>query len=163
MAYLRKTTCSDHVTRNALDARNNEAYGLKATADSLISVQSFAIIKNTGHGNFVIGPFQTRARNGLSVLSLACAQSPPPQQTPFLRFFSAGRGRLYTGYLKWIIHLQTVRQNLRIKSGQERIILSWAGGLFIQNKNPFHFKLRRIIYLTRIIKRITHLTQIIRR
>ena len=28
----------------------------KATADSL-SVQSFAIIKNTGHGNFVIGRF----------------------------------------------------------------------------------------------------------
>ena len=38
----------------------------KATADSL-SVQSFAIIKNTGHGNFVIGRFQTRAENGLSV------------------------------------------------------------------------------------------------
>ena len=37
----------------------------KATADSG-SVQSFAIIKNTGHGNFVIGRFHTRARNGLS-------------------------------------------------------------------------------------------------
>ena len=36
----------------------------KATADSG-SVQSFAIIKNTGQGNFVIGRFQTRARNGL--------------------------------------------------------------------------------------------------
>ena len=33
----------------------------KATADSR-SVQSFAIIKNTGHGNFVIGRFHTRAR-----------------------------------------------------------------------------------------------------
>ena len=52
------------MTRNALDARDNEAYAMdKATADSLISVQSFAIIKNTGHGNFVIGRFQTRARN----------------------------------------------------------------------------------------------------
>ena len=51
-------TRSDHVTRKALDARNNEAYAMdKATADSLISVQSFAIIKNTGHGNFVIGLF----------------------------------------------------------------------------------------------------------
>ena len=39
----------------------------KATADSG-SVQFFAIIKNTGHGNFVIGRFHTRARNGLSVL-----------------------------------------------------------------------------------------------
>ena len=34
-----------------------------------------------------------------------------------------GRGRLYTGYLKRIIHLQSVLQNWRIKSG----------GLFIQN------------------------------
>ena len=34
----------------------------KATADSR-SLQSFA----TGHGNFVIGSFNTRAKNGLSV------------------------------------------------------------------------------------------------
>ena len=38
----------------------------KAAADSR-SVQSVAIIKNTGHGNFVIGRFHTRARNGSSV------------------------------------------------------------------------------------------------
>ena len=38
----------------------------KATADSR-SVQSFAIIKNTGHGNFVICRFYARAKNGLSV------------------------------------------------------------------------------------------------
>ena len=38
----------------------------KATADSH-SVQSFAIIKNIGNGNFVIGRFHTRGRNGLSV------------------------------------------------------------------------------------------------
>ena len=39
----------------------------KATADSR-SVQSFAIVKNTGHGNFVIGRFShTRARDGSSV------------------------------------------------------------------------------------------------
>ena len=45
VAYLREKTRSDHVTRNALDARDNEAYAMdKATADSLISVQSFAII-----------------------------------------------------------------------------------------------------------------------
>ena len=37
----------------------------KATANNL-SVQSFSLIKNTEHGNFVIGRFQTRARNGLS-------------------------------------------------------------------------------------------------
>ena len=52
-----------------------------ATADSH-SVQSFAIIKNTGHENFVIGRFNT--------MRLACVQSPPPQ-TPLLRFFLRGK------------------------------------------------------------------------
>ena len=70
----------------------------KATADSR-SVQSFAIIKNTGHGNFVIGRFHARARNGLSVEASLCTVLPSPQ-TPLLRFFSEGRGRLYTGYLE---------------------------------------------------------------
>ena len=125
----------------------------KATADSL-SVQSFAIIiKNTGHGNFVIGRFQTSGtcRNGLSVWDWPVHSRPLPNRHPFSDFFSEGRGRLYTGYLKRIIHLQTVCQNWRLKSG----------GLFIQNQNPFPFKLRRITYLTRIIKRITLLTRII--
>ena len=35
----------------------------------IFSVQSFAIIKNTGHGYFVISRFHARARNGLSVWS----------------------------------------------------------------------------------------------
>ena len=63
---FRWRTRLDHVTRNALAARNNKAYGQGKTADSG-SVQSFATIKNTGHGNFVIGRFHTRARNGSSV------------------------------------------------------------------------------------------------
>ena len=58
----------------------------KATADSR-SVQSVAIIKNTGHGNFVVGRFHTRARKWIIRLRLACVQSPPPPQTPLLRFF----------------------------------------------------------------------------
>ena len=100
----------------------------KGTADSR-SVQSFAITKNTGHGNFVIGRFQKRARNGLSV----CVQSPPPPQTPLSsRIFSEGRGRLYTGYLKRIIHLQTVRQKLTDKV--RRIVHS--------KFRPFHFQIK---------------------
>ena len=63
---FRLRTRSDHVTRNALAARNNKAYGQGKTADSG-SVQSFSTIINTGHGNYVIGRFHTRARNGLSV------------------------------------------------------------------------------------------------
>ena len=70
----------------------------KATADSC-SAQSFAIIKNTGHENFVIGRFHTRARNGLTSL---CTVAPCPTDTPS-PIFSEGRGRLYTGYLERII------------------------------------------------------------
>ena len=60
----------------------------KATADSL-SVQSFDIIKNTGHGNFVIGRNQTRARNGLSVWDWPVYSHPlpPPPHTPLFRYF----------------------------------------------------------------------------
>ena len=63
---FRWRTRSDHVTRNALAARNNKAYGQGKTTDSG-SVQFFTTIRNNGHGNFVVGRFHTRARNGLSV------------------------------------------------------------------------------------------------
>ena len=80
----------------------------KAMADSL-SVQSFAI--NTGHGNFVIGRFTLElemdypSETGLSTVAPSPTDTPPPI------FFSEERGRLYTGFLKRIIHLQTVPQN----------------------------------------------------
>ena len=47
----------------------------KATADSLISVQSFAIIKNTGNGNFAIGRFQTTEPS-------LCTAAPSPTDNP---------------------------------------------------------------------------------
>ena len=58
----------------------------KATADSR-SVQSFAIIKNTGLGNFVIGRFHTRARNGLSVWDWPVYSRSLPHRQPFSDFF----------------------------------------------------------------------------
>ena len=72
------------MTRNALAAGNNEAYG-QVTAAVLYS--PFCIIKNTGHGNFVVGHFHTRARKWIVRLRLACVQSPPPLQTPLFRSF----------------------------------------------------------------------------
>ena len=39
-----------------------------------------------------------------------CTVAPSPIDIPS-PIFSEGRGRLYSGYLKRIIHLQTVRQN----------------------------------------------------
>ena len=94
----------------------------KARADNL-SVQSLAIIKNSEHRNFVIDRFQTRARNGLSVCDWPVHSRTHPKDTPS-PIFSEGRGRLYTRYLKRIIHLQTVRQK-----NMKKI----SGGLFIQN------------------------------
>ena len=58
----------------------------KATADSR-SVQSFAIIENAGHGNFVIGRFHTRAINGLSVWDYPVYSPPYPTDRPFSDFF----------------------------------------------------------------------------
>ena len=58
---------SVHVTRNALAALNNEAHVQGNGRLHSLSVQSFVINKNTRHGNFVIGRFQTRDKNGLSV------------------------------------------------------------------------------------------------
>ena len=58
----------------------------KATADSR-SVQSFAIIENAGHGNFVIGRFHTRAINGLSVGDYPVYSPPFPTDRPFSDFF----------------------------------------------------------------------------
>ena len=97
---------------------------------TVVPYSPFCIIKNTGHGNFVVGRFHTRARKWIIRLRLACVHctvaSSPTDMHPFsIPFFSEGRGRLCTGYLERIIHLQTVRQNWRIKSG----------GLIIQNKN----------------------------
>ena len=60
VAYLRKNSL-DQVTQNALAARNNEAYGQGNCR------QLFCTVLHYGLRNFVIGRFQTRARNGLSV------------------------------------------------------------------------------------------------
>ena len=112
------------MTRNALAVRNNEVYNTDKSRQTVVLYSPFCIIKNTGHGNFVVGRFHTRARKWIIRQTLACVQSPPPPQTPLFRFlFLKGGGG--TGYLERIIHIQTVRQNWRIKSG----------GLFIQNKN----------------------------
>ena len=106
LAYLRKKPRSNHVTREALAARNNVRPTDKATAQSR-SVQSFAIIKNTGHENFSTLELQMDYPSETGM----CTAAPSPTDTPSPIFFSEGRGWLYTGYLKWIIYLQTVRQN----------------------------------------------------
>ena len=126
----------------------------KATGDSR-SVQSFVIIKNTGDGNFVNDCFHTRARNGLSArLRLALNRRPLPHRHPFSDFFLGEGAAVHrlsetdnpypncpsklTDKVRWIVHSKL---------------------------KPFHFQIKTynlITYLTRIIKRITRLTRIIR-
>ena len=55
-----KNTRLDHVTRNALAARNNEAYGQGNGRESFCTFVRYLLL--------VIGSFNTRARNRLSVL-----------------------------------------------------------------------------------------------
>ena len=64
----------------------------KATADSR-SVQSFAIIINTGHGNFDIGRFHTHELEmDYPSKTGQCTVPSPPPQTTLLRFFLRGVG-----------------------------------------------------------------------
>ena len=67
----------------------------KATTGSRF-VQSFAIIKNTGHGNFVIGRFTLELETDHPSETSLCTVAPSPTDTPS-PIFSEGRGRLYTG------------------------------------------------------------------
>ena len=81
-----------------------------------------------------------------------CTVAPFSTDTPSPIFFSEGKGRLYTGYLERIIPSSNCPSKLKDKV---RRIVHAKLKLFL-------FKLRRITYLTRIIKRITRLTRIIR-
>ena len=78
----------------------------KATTDSR-SVQSFAIIKNTGHGNcFTLAVFTLELEMDYPTETSLCTVNPSPTDTPSPFLLLRGGGRLYTGYLKWLIHLQ---------------------------------------------------------
>ena len=82
----------------------------KATADSL-SVQSLAVILKTLDTEILLlAVFKLELEMDYSSETSLCTVAPFPTDTPS-PIFSEGRGRLYTGYLKRIIHLQTVRKN----------------------------------------------------
>ena len=74
-----KNTRSDHVTRNALAARNNEAYGQGNGRESFCTVLRYLLL--------VIGSFNTRARNRLSVLDKPVYSHPLTHRHPLSDFF----------------------------------------------------------------------------
>ena len=67
-------------------ARNNKAYGQGKTADRG-SVQSFATIKNTGHGNFFVGRFTLELETDYPSETRLCTVAPFPTDTPSPIFF----------------------------------------------------------------------------
>ena len=72
----------------------------KPTADDR-SVQSFAIIKNTGRGNFLLAVFKLELEMDYPSETGLCTVAPSPTDTPS-SISSEGRVRLYIGYLKRI-------------------------------------------------------------
>ena len=117
----------------------------KATAESR-SVQSFAIIKNTGHENFVFGRFHTRARNGLTGL---CTVAPCPRDTPSPIFFW-GEGAA--------VHRLSEMDNR--SSNCPSKLMDKVRRIVHSKLKLFHFQIKA--YYLIIIKRITRLTRIIR-
>ena len=63
----------------------------KVTADSL-SVQSFAIIKNIGHGNFVMAVFKLELEMDYPSETGLCTVVPSPTDTPSPIFLGGGGG-----------------------------------------------------------------------
>ena len=85
----------------------------KATADSG-SVQSLAIIKNTGHRNLLLAVFTLELETDYPSETSLCTAAPFPTDI-LLRFFSEGRGRLYTCYLERIIPSSNCPSKLKDK------------------------------------------------
>ena len=72
----------------------------KPTADGR-SVESFAITKNTEHGNLFLAVFKLELEMDYPSETGLCTVTPSPTDTPS-SIFSEGRVRLYIGYLKRI-------------------------------------------------------------
>ena len=109
VAYLRKKTRSDHVTRNSLAARNNEAYGQGNRRLSRSYSLSLSL-KTLDTGILLLAVFTLELEMDHPSETNLCTVAPSPTDTPS-PIFSYWRRRLYTGYQKRIIHIQTVPQN----------------------------------------------------
>ena len=106
-AILRKNTHSDYVTQSALAARNNEAYGQGKRQRVVLYSPS---LPDTGILLLAVLTLELEM-DYPSETSLCTVATSPTDTPPPIFSDSEGKGGLYTGYLKWIIHLQTVGQN----------------------------------------------------
>ena len=98
-------TRSDHVTRNALAARNNEVYRQDNGRQSFCTVLRY--IKNTGHGNcFTLAVFTLQLEMDYPSDTSPCTVTPSPTDTPSPLLLLRGGGGCTQAIRKWIIHLQ---------------------------------------------------------
>ena len=107
-------TRSDHMTRKASAARNNAAYG-QGNGKTVVPYSPSLSLETLDMGILLLAVF-TLDQDPILDLEMdhpsetsLCTVAPSPQ-TPHLRFFSEGRGRLYTGYLERIILSSKVRR-----------------------------------------------------
>ena len=94
-------TRSDHMTQKASAARNNAAYG-QGNCKTVVPYSPSLSLKTLDTGILLLAVFTLELEMDYPSETSLCTVAPSPQ-TPLLRFFSEGRGRLYTGYLERII------------------------------------------------------------
>ena len=123
----------------------------KATVGSR-SVQSLAITKNTGQGNLLLAVFKLELEMDYTSETSLCTVAPSPTDTPS-PIFSEGRG----------VAVHRLFETDNPSSNCASKLTDKVRRIVHSKLKPFHsFKLRRITCLTRIIKRITHLSRILR-
>ena len=107
---FRWRTRSDHVTRNALAARNNAAYGQGQT---VVPYSPSLSLKTLDKGILLLAVFTLELEMDHPSETSLCTVAPSPQ-TPLLRNFLSGRGGC-TGYLERIIPSSKVRRIVHSK------------------------------------------------
>ena len=92
MAYLRnKETRLDHVTRNVLAARNNEAYG-QVTADSRSVTVLSVSLKTLDTDILLLAVFTLELEMDFPSETSLCTVAPSPTDTPSPIFLRGGVG-----------------------------------------------------------------------
>ena len=98
---FRWRTRSDHITRKASVARNNAAYG-QGNGKTVVPYSRSLSLETVDTVILLLAVFTLDLEMDHPSETSLCTVAPSPQ-TPLLRFFSEGKGQLYTGYLERII------------------------------------------------------------
>ena len=102
-------TRSDHMTRKASVAQNNNAAYGQGNGKTVVPYSPSLSLKTLDTGILLLAVFTLDLEMDHPSETSLCTVVPSPQ-TPLLRFLSEGRGRLYTGYLERIILSSKVRR-----------------------------------------------------